>query len=108
MSFGGRKRAPNPQWVLFATLRLGVFAFIALILQKASAESDRSPVDLVLGPDESWLATVNQTSDTVSLVRTREGTVLDEVAVGDHPVGIALAPDGRTILVSGHHSGEVT
>ena len=28
--------------------------------------------------------------------------------VGDHPVGIALAPDGKTLLVSDHYSGEVT
>src|SRR5205823_2443392 len=34
--------------------------------------------------------------------------VLDEVAVGHHPLGIALAPDGNTILVSGHYSGDVT
>ena len=74
----------------------------------AADEPNRSPVDLVLAPDESWLATVNQTSDTVSLVRTEGGTVLDEAAVGHHPVAIALAPDGKTLLVSGHYSGDVT
>ncbi len=71
-------------------------------------EPNRSPVDLVLGPNDAWLVTVNQTSDTVSLVRTSDGHVLDEAAVGHHPVGIALAPDGKTLLVSGHYSGEVT
>ena len=70
-------------------------------------EPDRSPVDLVLGPGEAWLATVNQTSDTVSLVRVSDGSVLDEVTVGHHPIGIALLPDGKTLLVSGHYSGDV-
>ena len=32
--------------------------------------SDRSPVDLVLSPDGEWLITANQTSHTLSLVRT--------------------------------------
>jgi DNA-binding beta-propeller fold protein YncE/mono/diheme cytochrome c family protein len=73
----------------------------------AGAERDRSPVDLVLGPGEQWLATVNQTSDSVSLVRVSVGSVLDEVPVGHHPVAIALAPDGKTLFVSGHYSGEV-
>src|SRR6266568_1526236 len=102
----------------FAPPRLCVFALnlatsILLTLSTKAvaviaAEHNRSPVDLVLGPSDAWLATVNQTSDTVSLVRMSDGRVLDEVAVGHHPVGIALAPDGKTVLVSGHYSGDVT
>ncbi len=69
---------------------------------------DRSPVDLVLAHDSSWLATANQTSDSVSLVGTADGKVLDEVKVGRRPEGIALCPDGRRILVSSSYSGEVT
>jgi YVTN family beta-propeller protein len=79
-----------------------------IILSAAVADDrDRSPVDLVLGPDDAWLVTVNQSSDTVSLVRTSDGKVLDETPVGHHPVGIALAPDGKTLLVSGHYAGNV-
>ncbi|MFN9914998.1 MAG: hypothetical protein ACK53L_20580, partial [Pirellulaceae bacterium] len=33
------------------------------------ASRDRSPVDLVVSPEANWLATVNQTSNSVSLVR---------------------------------------
>jgi YVTN family beta-propeller protein len=62
----------------------------------------------VLGPGDAWLATINQTSDSVSLVRTADGKVLAEGPVGDHPIGLALAPDGKMLLVSNHYSGELT
>lgn len=81
---------------------------MALAANSFAVEPNRSPVDLVLGPGEEWLATVNQTADTVSLVRKCDGVVLDETKVGHHPTGIALAPDGTTLLVSGHYSGDVT
>lgn len=83
-------------------------SLICLCASLAAEEPNRSPVDLVLAPDESWLVTINQTADTASLVRTSDGKVLDEEAVGDYPVSIALAPDGKTVLISGHYSGEVT
>jgi YVTN family beta-propeller protein len=85
-----------------------IFLSLIFLLPAAASEPDRSPVDLILGPGDAWLVTVNQTSDTVSLVRTSDGKVLDEEPVGDHPIGIALAPDGKTLLVSNHYSGEVT
>jgi YVTN family beta-propeller protein len=85
-------------------------AFLTVVACRSlgADERDRSPVDVVLGPNDAWMVTINQTSDTASLVRASDGRLLDEVAVGDHPTGIALAPDGKTILVSGHHSGEIT
>lgn len=93
------------------TLAVAISFLMALIMCLSSvraAERDRSPVDLVLGSSEAWLATVNQTSDSVSLVRVSDGVILDEAAVGHHPVAIALAPDGKTLLVSGHYSGVIT
>jgi DNA-binding beta-propeller fold protein YncE/mono/diheme cytochrome c family protein len=87
---------------------LALLVTAALLASSPADEPHRSPVDLVLGPNDAWLATVNQTSDTVSLVRTSDGSILDEVQVGDHPIGIALLPDGQTLLVSGHYSGDVT
>src|SRR5262245_50261050 len=90
-------------------LQLAGIVLSAVFLSASFAdEPDRSPVDLVLGGGDDWLVTVNQTSDSLSLVRTADGKVLDEELVGDHPIAIALAPDGKTLLVSSHHSGEVT
>ena len=68
---------------------------------------NRSPVDLVLAADDSWLVTANQTSDTASLVRTSDGQVLDEVHVGRHPNAVARYGDDR-VLVTARDSGEVT
>ncbi len=50
---------------------------------------DRSPVDVALTPDGRWLLTVNQTSDSVSLVRVDDGAVVAEIACGRHPSAIA-------------------
>ncbi len=72
-----------------------------------AADGDRSPVDLVLAPDESLLITVNQTSDTVSLVDVAQGKVTAELACGHHPSGVAISADGRRVAVSGTYSGTV-
>ena len=103
--------------IIGSTLRLrasacnfAALSFLAMVCCSIAiaSERDRSPVDLVLGPDGTWLATVNQSSDSISLVQISDSQVLDEIAVGHHPVGIALAPDGKTLLVSGHYSGDVS
>ena len=73
-----------------------------------AAELDRSPVDVALSPDGTWLATANQTSNTVSLVNLADGRVLDEKPCGRRPTALALAPDGQTLVVSGSYSGELT
>lgn len=85
------------------------FAALAFLLcsTAVAAEVDRSPVDLVLGPDESWLVTINQTADSASLVRASDGKVLHELVVGDHPTGIALLPDGKEVLIACHHAGQL-
>jgi len=101
-----------PRSSVSASLRLCALAFIALasVAAKESKadEPHRSPVDLVIEPGGAWLATVNQTSNSVSLIRLPDGQLLDEIASGSHPIAIALAPDGRTLLVSNHYSGEIT
>ncbi len=68
---------------------------------------DRSPVDVVLASDGTWLAVANETSDSVSLIETRTGTVVDEVACGQRPASIVRCLDGQHVLVSCSYSGEV-
>ena len=69
---------------------------------------DRSPVDLALSPDGRWLVTANETADSVSLIRTSDGQVADEVACGRHPADVEFTSDGDTVLVTGNWSGDVT
>ena len=73
----------------------------------ASAEVDRSPVDLVFSGDERWLVTANQTSGTVSLVAVAERQVIDELPVGDRPTSIVLVPGQKQVAVTCGDSSEL-
>ncbi len=72
-----------------------------------AAEHDRSPVDLVLSHDGTWLVTANQSSGTATLVGTANGEVWDEVSVGRRPAAVAICPDGRRVLVTASYSNQV-
>ncbi len=74
---------------------------------QAAVEMDRSPVDVVLTPDEQFFATANQTSGTVSLVRCDSGKVVSELPCGRRPSAVALTPDGNKVLVTATFSGEL-
>lgn len=78
-----------------------------LRLDAASKEVFRSPVDVVLGPEGEWLVTANESSDSISLVDTRVGKVVDELPVGRHPSKVALCLDRRHVVVSCSHGGEI-
>ena len=69
---------------------------------------DRSPVDVVISPDQQWLVTANQTSHTVSLIDVASGKIADEVPCGQHPSALVFTFDGRQVLVSGTYSGDVS
>jgi YVTN family beta-propeller protein len=64
-------------------------------------------VDLVISSSGDWLATVNQTSNSVSLVSLQAGIVLDEISVGEYPSAILLHPDGKHLLVTSSYSGDL-
>jgi len=69
--------------------------------------TDRSPVDVVLTPDEQYFVTANQTSGTVSLVHCESGDIKAELACGRKPTALAMSSDGRRVLVTASHSGEL-
>ncbi len=71
-------------------------------------EGDRSPVDLALTRDGEWIVVANQTSHSVSLVRSSDGTVVDEVRCGVRPTAVVFTPDEQRVLVASSHSGELT
>lgn len=88
-----------------------IAAFLALFLAACwaarSDEVDRSPVDLALVRGGELLVTANQTSGSASLVDARTGRVLDEIAVGERPVAVAVSHDGNRCLVSCSYGGSV-
>jgi len=71
------------------------------------AAVDRSPVDLVLAADGSWLVTANQTSDSLSLVSAASGEVWHEISCASHPVAVELVPGTDMLLASCRDSGQV-
>jgi len=91
---------------------LAALAVVPLPSPRAAAppisSPDRSPVDLVLTPDEKWLVTANHTSDSASLIRLATNEVVAEVPCGKRPAALALTPDAGTVLVTATHSGELT
>lgn len=105
------------KWILFVAQASFLFVLAAghatgkctvLVAQQDATAINRSPVDLVLGPDESWLVTANQTSHSVSLVdlSQTQARVLDEISVGERPEALALVPGKNQILVTCGYSGE--
>lgn len=73
----------------------------------APTSVDRSPVDCVLGVGERFLYTANQISGTVSVVDLASNQVVQEVPCGQRPSHIALAPDGKRLLISATFAHEV-
>ena len=67
---------------------------------QTKAEPHRSPIALALSVDGTRLLVANQTAGSVSLVDTRSGRVLHEVATGDRPAGVAISADGKRGVVT--------
>src|SRR6516164_11279154 len=85
----GVSRCRPPVLLLLTVLPLLVCGAVLLLLsprstnaaaEKTTAETDRSPVDLLLTSDGKRLLTVNQTSGTVSLIEIDSGKVVSEIA----------------------------
>ncbi len=106
------------RWICCISRLASALTFAAALLQMESCvlawqlgigPVDRSPVDLVLGPDESWLVTANQTSNSVSLVDVSQAQarVLDEISVGERPESLTLVPGKNQILLTCGYSGEL-
>ena len=64
----------------------------------------RGPVDLVLAEDESWVVTLNELSDTLSLVDLGTQRIIVEVPCAGRPAACAMLP-GNELLVSCREAG---
>ncbi|EMI22771.1 surface layer protein, with cytochrome c domain protein [Rhodopirellula maiorica SM1] len=106
--------APVPVWAdTSANLKQsGSSARLSAENTAIDPQTDRSPVDVAINssgtwPAGHWVVTVNQTSDSISLVSTKSRTVVDEVVCGDHPTDVVFANDGDRFVVSCAWSGEL-
>jgi YVTN family beta-propeller protein len=79
----------------------------ALSISAADIRGDRSPVDLALVPGGKCLVTVNQTSSTASIIDLATREVVDEVAVGKHPITLVVDRAGERVFVSCRDAGHI-
>ena len=56
--------------------------------------------DLVLSPDGKRLYVVDQMNFRVVTIDTESGQIIDVVAVGRYPFGLAIMPDGKKLFVA--------
>lgn len=108
----GAQRFARPQFGLLLGLASGlVFAgWLGTAVggdEPPPASIDRSPVDLVLTPDEKWLVTANATSGSLSLASVSSGQVVSEVSCGEEPSSLAISADGRTVAVTARRGGDL-
>jgi DNA-binding beta-propeller fold protein YncE len=75
--------------------------------QPQQSATEKSPVDLVLTPDESRVVTANQSANSLSLVEVATGRVLAEAPCGNRPSNLAITPDGKRVLATASYSGEL-
>lgn len=76
--------------------RVLAVALLAAMSGRVDAdEPHRSPVDVAVSADQTWVATANQTSGTVSLIRWPEGELVHELPVGRRPAYIARGSGHR-------------
>lgn len=68
----------------------------------SAAELDRSPLDLALNGDAKVCLTANHTSQSVSLVDLKSGTVLTELAVGRGPADVVWIDDTTALVTLLH------
>ena len=67
---------------------------------------DRSPYDLAVAPDERFLVTANQISNTLSLIRTSDYHLVDEVPCENQPTDIEFI-DNTRILFTTKATGQI-
>lgn len=73
----------------------------------ASVATGSAPRTMAISGDGSALYVVNYESDTLSKVDTAELTLIDEVGVPHHPIGVTYDEDTRKVWVSSY-SGLIT
>lgn len=74
----------------------------------AEVETDEGPAHVAVTPDGSqvWVANVN--ADSVSVIDTKENSLIKTIEVGDVPNEVAISPDGKWVFVANVESDLVS
>lgn len=80
----------------------------SLILAPRAPKADgtRYPAGLALSPDDRFLYVAENLADSLAVIDLGTGAVVERVAAGRYPYGVAVAPDG-TVYVSAWGGYEV-
>ncbi len=94
-------------WLIFLACLLTARCYlVAAESSERSLAGFRGPIDVALSQDGRYLISVNQLSDSVSLVDVAGRHVIAEQKVGDHPSSLAKLGNDR-VLVSCTRSGTI-
>lgn len=85
-----------------------IFMFVLVIaFMAAPLLAHHSPCDVAITKAGDFLVTANETSDSISLIDTAKGVVVDELKCGERPQAVAICLDGRHVVASCSESGEL-
>jgi len=81
----------------------------SLILRPTSPDSDgtRYPSGLAPSPDGRWLYVAENLGDSLAVVNVASGLVVQRLATGRYPYGVAVTPEG-TVFVSNWNANTVS
>jgi len=109
MKYGPAALSRTLTSTLFA-LALSSLAPCALVAAPTGHPTFASPqaAPIALSPTLAELYVANTSADTLDIVDTDQQVVIERVAVGIDPVGVAVRPDGKEVWVSNHVSDTVS
>ncbi len=79
---------------------------LILAPREPKADGTRYPAGLALSPDDRFLYVAENLADSLAVIDLGTGAVVERVAAGRYPYGVAVAPDG-TVYVSAWGGYEV-
>jgi YVTN family beta-propeller protein len=75
--------------------------------QVAAVPVGKEPLDVRYSPDGRYLFTVNNLSNTVTVIDTADYRVIDQIQTGKAPTSISILPNGRQAYVTNENSGTI-
>ena len=63
---------------------------------------------LVISPDGKFVYTCNPRTNTVTVIRTSDNSIISTIAVGARPMSLALTPDGKFLYVANENDDNVS